>query len=129
MRLRGTKLLVGIAAAAAVLAVPAGSAFADSCANVSRAPAPCGWTCTTVVIDGNWVWMPSPVNFGVPAAELPYAWGFSPPGTADSTLLGLPNQYGNYTNGYTSSLLGHSANCPSPVPSRQSTQGIQTGCV
>jgi hypothetical protein len=115
------RFLVGVAAAAA-LALPA-AAVADSCANVSRAPAPCGMSCTAPVVDGNWVWLPS---VGVPFP----AWGFAPPGAADSVDLGLPGAAGNYTNGQSSSLLGVSVHCdPSGDPSnRQQSHGIQSGC-
>ncbi len=107
--------------AVAALALPA-AAVADSCSNVSRAPAACGLTCTAPVIDGNWVWLPS---IGVPVV----AWGFAPPGTADSTGFGFPGANGNYTNGQTSSLLGMSNNCPAGNNSnRQQTNGIQSGC-
>ena len=101
-------------------AISAQVAFADSCSNVSRAaPAPTG---PGPVIKGNWVWLPS---IGVPVD----AWGFAPPGTIDSTGFGFPGANGNYTNGATSSLLGMSAICSaSGVPSRQTTQGIQSGC-
>ena len=116
------KLLFGVATAGAVIAVPA-TAFADSCANLSRAPAPCGMSCTAPVIEGNWVWLPS---IGVPDP----AWGFAPPGGPDSVTFGFPGANGNYTNGQTSSLLGVSANCPpGNNPSRQTSHGIQTGCV
>jgi hypothetical protein len=114
------KLLIGAVAGAGVLAVPA-AAYADSCANVSRAPAPCGWTCSAPVTVGNWVWLPSVGG--------PFAWGFSVPGGFDSVTFGFPGAPGNYTNGFTSSLLGHSAICLGGVPSRQTTSGIQTGCV
>ena len=115
------KLAVSLVAAAAALAVPA-SAFADSCANVSRA-APQTTSTAGPTTRGNWVWLPS---LGVPEQ----AWGFAPPGTADSTALGLPGAHGNYTNGQTSSLLGVSANCPpGSNPNRQTSHGIQTGCV
>jgi hypothetical protein len=107
--------------AVAALALPA-AAVADSCSNVSRAPAPCGFTCTGPVIDGNWVWLPS---IGVPVA----AWGFAPPGAADSTGFGFPGANGNYTNGQTSSLLGMSHNCPpGSNTNRQTAHGIQSGC-
>src|SRR5690242_6299542 len=105
------------------LAIPAAAA-ADSCANVSRAPAPCGMTCTSPVIDGNWVWLPS---VGVPVP----AWGFAPPGAADSTADGLPGANGNYTDGQTSSLLGMSAICQgggNVNNARQGSNGIQSGC-
>ncbi len=94
-------------------------AFADSCANESRAaPAPGPGP----IVKGNWVWLPS---IGVPFA----AWGFAPPGTIDSTLFNFPGANGNYTNGQTSSLLGMSANCPPGAnANRQTTHGIQSGC-
>jgi hypothetical protein len=113
-----------ILAAIAVIAMLAltGAAYADSCSNVSRAPAACGFTCTGPVIDGNWVWLPS---IGVPVP----AWGFAPPGGADSTAFGFPGANGNYTNGQTSSLLGMSHNCPpGSNTNRQTAHGIQSGC-
>jgi hypothetical protein len=78
-------------------------------------------TCAGPVIEGNWVWLPS---IGVPDP----AWGFAPPGAADSVAFGFPGANGNYTNGATSSLLGNSAICDRGVPSRQTTNGIQSGC-
>lgn len=116
------RIVAAAAAAAAALAIPA-TAFADSCANVSRAPAPCGFTCPGPVIEGNWVWLPS---IGVHFA----AWGFAPPGTIDSVTFGFPGANGNYTNGFSSSLLGRSVHClPSGDPSsRQTSHGIQSGC-
>ena len=105
------------------LALPAVAA-ADSCANVSRAPAACGFNCDDPVIQGNWVWLPS---IGVPAP----VWGFAPPGAGDSTANGLPGANGNYTNGQTSSLLGVSAVCQgggNVDNVRQGSHGIQTGC-
>lgn len=116
------RFAVAIAGAAAAALVPI-AAQADSCSNVSRAPAPCGFTCSAPVIDGNWVWLPS---IGVPFA----AWGFAPPGTPDSVNFGFPGANGNYTNGFSNSLLGHSVHClPSGDPSsRQTTHGIQSGC-
>jgi len=112
------------AAAAAALAIPA-AAVADSCVNVSRAPAPCGMTCTDgPVTDGNWVWLPS---IGVPFP----AWGKAPPGTDDSVALDLPGANGNYTDGKTSSLLGVSAIClgrGNAQVARQNDHGIQSGC-
>jgi hypothetical protein len=116
------RLLVG-AVAAAALAIPA-AAVADSCANVSRAPADCGMTCTAPVVEGNWVWLPS---IGVPFP----AWGFAVPGGEDSVENGLPGANGNYTDGQTSSLLGVSAICRgggNAQTARQGTKGIQTGC-
>jgi len=102
------------------LAISAQVAFADSCANVNRAaPAPTG---PGPVIKGNWVWLPS---VGVQVD----AWGFAPPGAADSVNFSFPGANGNYTNGATSSLLGMSAICStSGVPTRQTTNGIQSGC-
>lgn len=114
------KVMVAAGVAAATLAVPA-TAFADSCSNVSRAPAACGLTCTSPVIVGNWVWLPS-IGVGFPA------WGFAPPGTIDSTQFGFAGANGNYTNGQTSSLLGMSAICKGTITVRQTTNGIQTGC-
>src|SRR5919205_3688762 len=114
------KLVVSLVAATAALAVPA-SAFADSCANVSRA-APQTTSSPGPVTKGNWVWLPS---IGVPVK----AWGFAPPGSADSTAAGLPGAKGNYTDGKTSSLLGVSANCPpGSNPNRQTSHGLQGGC-
>jgi len=114
--------VVGLAAAAA-LAIPA-AAVADSCSNVSRAPAACGMSCAGPVIDGNWVWLPS---IGVPDP----AWGFAPPGGPDSVQVGLPGASGNYTDGQTASLLGMSAVCQgtgNAQAARQSDHGIQSGC-
>ena len=102
----------------------AGTAGADSCANVSRAPAPCGMTCTSPVIVGSWVWLPS---IGVPFP----AWGFSPPGSITSQQAGLPNANGRYLNqsGVETWLLENSAICASgTVVSRQTTHGVQSGC-
>jgi len=93
-------------------------------ANVSRAPAACGLDCSGPVIEGNWVWLPS---IGVPVP----AWGFAPPGAADSVNDGFPGANGNYTNGQTSSLLGVSAVCQgggNVQNVRQGTSGIQSGC-
>jgi hypothetical protein len=105
----------------------AGTALGSSCANVSRAPAPCGFTCSTVVVEGNWVWLPSLANVGFPADQLPPFWGFVPPGTPDSQLLGAPGAHGNFTNMFTLSLLGHSAYCLKGVNSDRS-HGIVSGC-
>jgi hypothetical protein len=109
-------LIGGLVLAIAV----AGVTLADSCANVSRAPADCGWSCPGPVIEGNWVWLPS---ISVPV----YAWGFAPPGAADSTQFGFPGANGNYTNGFTDSLLGHSAYCLKGV-NQQKSHGIVSGC-
>jgi hypothetical protein len=127
------KRLVLGALVTVALAIPA-AAVADSCTNVSRdthAPASCGFSCTTVVTDGNWVWLPSLSTIGVPG-PLPPIWGFAPPGAGDSTQLGLPGANGNYTDGQTSSLLGVSAICQgggNVNNVRQGSNGIQTGCV
>jgi hypothetical protein len=94
----------------AALAIPAAAA-ADSCANFSRQAPACNLSCTSLVTVGNWIWLPSLTTIGVPADELPPAWGFAPPGRADSVALQLPGENGNYTNGQTSSLLGMSALC------------------
>jgi hypothetical protein len=115
------KVLFGGALTAAIVAIPAATAFADSCSNVSRAPAACGFSCTSPVIVGNWVWLPS---IGVQDP----AWGFAPPGAADSVGFGFPGANGNYTNGQTSSLLGMSAVCNGGAQGRQTSSGIQTGC-
>jgi hypothetical protein len=127
------KVIVSVVGALA-LAIPAVAA-ADSCTNLSRdanAPAPdCGFTCTTVVSQGNWVWLPSLYSTGISSDPLPPIWGFAPPGAADSTGLGLPGSNGNYTNGQTSSLLGVSAICQgggNVNNVRQSSNGIQSGC-
>ncbi len=87
----------------AALAAPI-AAQASSCANFSRPAPACNLACTSPVVDGNWIWLPS---VGVPLA----AWGFAPPGTPDSQLFGFPGANGNYTNGQTASLLGMSAIC------------------
>src|SRR5437763_6523333 len=86
------------------------AAFADSCANVSRAPAPCGTVCNDgPIVKGNWLWLPS--IDALVGEDLPPIWSFLPPGAPDSQFLGTPRQNGNYTNGKTSSLLGVSAIC------------------
>lgn len=72
------------ALAVAAVAVTAGPAFANDCANVSRAPAACGFSCTGPVVVGNWVWLPS-VD---PTA--PPIWGFGSPA--------------NFTNGQSDAL-------------------------
>lgn len=119
-RLRG--IVLGSFLALAVT----GTAFAGSCANVSRAPAPCGYTCSTLVVQGNWVWLPSLANVGVPGF-LPPFWGFIAPGGADAVQIGLPSAAGNYQNGYSISLLGHSAYCLRGVNADKS-HGIVSGC-
>jgi len=112
----------------AVLAAGVGSAYADDCANVSRAPAPCGFSCNGPVVEGNWVWLPS---VGVPVP----AWGFAPPGGPDSVEAGFPGANGNYTNGQAEDLLGvaghHSdAVCSTPNRTGDPTQlhGIVSAC-
>jgi len=102
-----------------------GTALADSCANVSRAPAACGFSCTSVVVQGNWVWLPSLSNLGL--TDLPPFWGFITPGSGDSIQLNAPGANGNYTNGFTVSLLGHSAYCLKGVNPDKS-HGIVSGC-
>ncbi|HLY86729.1 MAG TPA: hypothetical protein VKO84_09530 [Gaiellaceae bacterium] len=116
------RLVVLGASLVAALAL-AGVAYADSCANVSRAPAACGMSCTSPVFEGNWVWLPS---IGIPEP----AWGFSPPGSVTSQEIGLPNANGNYLDqsGNASWLLENSAICAGNVPNRQTAHGIQSGC-
>lgn len=116
MRRRFLGAALGVALGLAV----AGTALADSCANVSRAPAACGWSCQGPVIEGNWVWLPS---VGAPI----YAWGFAPPGGFESTAFGFPGASGNYTNGFSESLLGHSAYCLKGV-NQDKSHGIVSGC-
>jgi hypothetical protein len=118
---------LGIVLGSLLALILAGTALADSCANVSRAPAPCGFSCTSVVVEGNWIWLPSLTNIGVPAEELPPFWGFMPPGAADSQLLQAPGANGNYQNGFSQSLLGHSAYCLKGVNADKS-HGIVSGC-
>ena len=114
------RFLITTCVVLASFGLTAGQAFADSCSNVSRA-APTS-TDGGPIIKGNWIWLPS---IGVPVG----AWGFAPPGAADSTAFGFPGANGNYTNGQTSSLLGVSANCPpGSNTNRQTTQGVQSGC-
>jgi hypothetical protein len=111
---------LGVAVGAILAFAVAGSALADSCANISRAPAPCGSDCTAPVIVGNWVWLPS-------VGEQTWGWGFAPPGAFFSTTIGFPGANGNYQNGYSSSLLGHSAYCLKGVNQTKS-HGIISGC-
>ncbi|HEX8024929.1 MAG TPA: hypothetical protein VF484_01870 [Candidatus Limnocylindrales bacterium] len=112
--------LFGIVGGVVLALSLAGVSLADSCANVSRAPAACGWTCTAPVIEGNWVWLPS---VGADVA----AWGFAPPGGPESVANGFPGSNGNYTNGFMESLLGHSAYCLKGVNQAKS-HGIVSGC-
>ena len=132
------KLLVSTAVAGAAALLPI-TALADSCANVSRAPAACGMKCSSPVVVGHWVWLPS---IGVPFP----AWGNSPPGTVGSqpgvlSASGLPGYQGNYLNarksnggnGYTTAawLLENSATCTGngmAQTHRQTSHGIQSGC-
>jgi hypothetical protein len=116
MRHRSLGIVLGSVLALAM----AGTALADSCANISRAPAECGWSCQGPVVEGNWIWLPS-----VGAPE--YAWGFATPGSVPSVLFGFPGANGNYTNGFTESLLGHSAYCLTGVNTDKS-HGIVSGC-
>jgi len=118
------RLVVSVGVLLTAGALSASAAYADSCSNVSRAPAACGMSCTAPVVDGNWVWLPS---IGVPEP----AWGFAPPGREDSVAFGLPGANGNYTNDKTSSLLGMSAVCQGQgnvQNARQTGHGIQSGC-
>lgn len=112
--------VLGVMVGALLSLMVAGTALADSCANLNRAPAPCGFSCTGPVVEGNWVWLPS---IGVNA---PF-WGFAPPGGTDSTLFGFPGASGNYQNGFSESLLGHSAYCLDGVNADKS-HGIVSGC-
>jgi hypothetical protein len=116
-------IAASLAAAAALLPI---AASADSCGNVSRAPAPCGFTCPGPVIEGNWVWLPS---IGVPVPQ----WGFAPPGGPDSVNFGFPGANGNYQNTQVTgnqSLLDNSATCSKPgTDNRQTSNGIQSGCL
>ena len=119
MRMR---TLWGAAAATSALLLVGAAANADDCANVSRAPAACGWSCPGPVTQGNWVWLPS---IGVPE----YAWGFATPGSLPSQGLGFPGANGNYLNqaGGFSWLLENSL-CVNGNTARQTTNGIQSGC-
>jgi hypothetical protein len=121
MKKRTIGPILGIALALGI----AGTVLGSSCANVSRAPASCGFTCSTVVVQGNWVWLPSLANVGIP--DLPPFWGFIPPGTPDAQFIQTPDANGNYTNGFTLSLLGHSAYCLKGVNADKS-HGIVSGC-
>ena len=97
------RILSAVVASVAALAAPV-AAYASSCANFSRSAPACNLACTSPVVVGNWIWLPS---IGAPIA----AWGFAPPGTPDSQNFGFPGANGNYTNGQTNSLLGMSALC------------------
>jgi hypothetical protein len=117
------KRYLAVTAAAIAIALVPSAAFADSCSNVSRAAPACGMTCTSPVVAGNWVWLPS---IGVPFP----AWGDSPPGSITSIQLGLPNANGQYLGqqGTVVWLLENSAICNGKVVSRQTAHGIQSGC-
>ena len=108
----------------AMLTVGAGAAFADDCSNVSRPAPACDMSCTVPVITGNWVWLPS---IGIPNA----AWGFAPPGGADSQSSGLPGSNGNYTDGQVDDLLGvaaaHSTGVCSTPTRTTDPHGINSG--
>ena len=122
------KMFFAAAAVAAIGVLAPTAAFADSCANVSRAPAPCGTVCNDgPIIQGNWVWLPSlgPI---IGETDLPPIWIFLPPGADASQFLQTPGHNGNYTNGQTSSLLGMSAICSGGATARQQSHGIQSGC-
>ena len=116
---------IGILGGAVLSLVISSAALADSCANVSRAPAPCGFSCTAPVVEGNWVWLPSLASIGIPG--LPPFWGFLPPGGPDSQFIGAPGANGNYQNGFSEWLLGHSAYCLKGVNPDKS-HGIVSGC-
>ena len=111
---------LAVVVCAALLTVSA--ALADSCGNLSRAPAPCGTDCTSgPIVQGNWVWLPS-IEPGAPPI-----WGFNPPGAPDSAL-GFPDANGNHAG---ASLLDMSAICKgngNAATARQTTNGIQSGC-
>lgn len=112
------------AALCTALALAPGVAYADSCANVSRAAPACGMSCPAPVVVGNWVWLPS---IGIPFP----AWGDSPPGSITSIELGLPNANGQYLGqqGTEVWLLENSRLCTSgTLVSRQTDHGIQSGC-
>lgn len=104
---------VTLGTAGAILAVTAGSAFADNCANVSR-PAPACWSTDTCapgpIFVGRWVWLPS-LEPGAPAV-----WGF---GTPD-----------NFTNGQSDGLTQlantKSSGAVCATPNRQFTGDLST---
>ena len=113
--------LFGITGGLVLSLIVAGTAFADSCANISRAAPDCHPGCAAPVIRGNWVWLPS---IGVPFE----AWGFAAPGGTESVNNGLPGANGNYTNGAGESLLVNSAYCTKGVNTDRS-HGIVSGCL
>ncbi|HJP88757.1 MAG TPA: hypothetical protein VJ850_06990 [Candidatus Limnocylindrales bacterium] len=114
------KRALGAGFGVALSLLVAGTAFADSCANISRAAPPCGMSCTEPVVSGNWVWLPS---VGVDFA----AWGFAPPGGDESVANSLPGANGNYLDGFSDSLLGRSAYCLKGVNTDKS-HGVVSGC-
>lgn len=62
-RPRTRRRLLGITGGLALSPLVAGTAFADTCLNVSRAAPACHPTCTAPVVRGNWVWRPrTPAN-------------------------------------------------------------------
>lgn len=121
MNRRMLGLVLGVSMALGI----AGTAMADSCANVSRAPAPCGFACTSLVVQGNWVWLPSLSVLGF--TDLPPFWGFISPGSDDAVLVNAPDASGNYQNGFSLSLLGHSAYCLKAV-NQDKSHGVVSGC-
>jgi hypothetical protein len=117
------KKVLAVAGATAALMMIAGPAFADDCVNLSRPAPECNMSCDAPVMSGNWVWLPS-IGIDEPA------WGFGTPGSIPSQEASAPGSAGNYLNdrGGVSWLLENSAICNDLVPSRQTTNGIQTGC-
>ena len=113
--------LLGITGGLLLSLAVAGTAFADSCANISAAPPDCHPGCTEPVTRGNWVWLPS---IGVPFE----AWGFAAPGGPESVEHDSPGANGNYTDGDSESLLGKSAYCTKGVNTDRSN-GVVSGCV
>src|SRR5687768_12308397 len=112
--------LLGVTSGLTLSLLIAGTAFADTCLNLSRSAPACHPTCAAPVIRGNWVWLPS---IGVPVAN----WGFAAPGGEESVNNGLPGANGNFTNGEGSSLLVNSAYCEKGVNTDRS-HGIVSGC-
>jgi len=52
-----SRRFLGIVLGAVMALSVASTALAGSCANLSRPPAACGFTCTSLVVEGNWVWL------------------------------------------------------------------------
>ncbi len=52
------RLLAAAVASVAALAAPI-AAQASSCANFSRPAPACNLACTSPVVDGNWIWLPT----------------------------------------------------------------------